>query len=49
MIQEIILEGVISILEGMNHRLLETKLMGFIENAPQRAEAATARASEGAA
>jgi chemotaxis protein MotA len=27
---EIILEGVISLLEGMNPRMLETKLLGFI-------------------
>jgi chemotaxis protein MotA len=27
------LEGVISILEGMNPRMLETKLSGFVEEA----------------
>jgi chemotaxis protein MotA len=37
---EIILEGVISILEGMNPRMLETKLLGFIadkESQPRKA------------
>ncbi len=28
------LEGVISILEGMNPRMLETKLVGFLQDAP---------------
>jgi flagellar motor component MotA len=27
------LEGVVSILEGMNPRMLETKLLGFLANA----------------
>jgi chemotaxis protein MotA len=31
--QEMILEGVVSILEGMNPRMLETKLVGFLEEA----------------
>jgi chemotaxis protein MotA len=31
--REMILEGVISILEGMNPRMLEQKLFGFIEEA----------------
>ena len=33
---EIILEGVISILEGMNPRMLETKLMSFISENRQK-------------
>ena len=32
-VQELILEGVISILEGMNPRMLETKLLGFLSEA----------------
>lgn len=35
--QEIILEGVISILEGMNPRMLETKLLSFISESEQQA------------
>jgi chemotaxis protein MotA len=35
--QEIILEGVISILEGMNPRMLETKLFSFISESEQQA------------
>jgi chemotaxis protein MotA len=31
--REMMLEGVISILEGMNPRMLETKLSGFVEEA----------------
>jgi chemotaxis protein MotA len=31
-LREMTLEGVISILEGMNPRMLETKLLGFLEN-----------------
>ncbi|MGH9758530.1 MAG: flagellar motor protein [Candidatus Acidiferrales bacterium] len=33
---EIMLEGVISILEGMNPRMLETKLLSFIADRPQQ-------------
>jgi len=33
--REIVLEGVISILEGMNPRMLETKLQGFLSDAAQ--------------
>jgi chemotaxis protein MotA len=33
MIREMTLEGVISILEGMNPRMLETKLLGFLAEA----------------
>ena len=35
---EIILEGVVSILEGMNPRMLETKLVSFIPETQQKAE-----------
>jgi chemotaxis protein MotA len=35
---EIILEGVVSILEGMNPRMLETKLLSFISETQQKAE-----------
>jgi chemotaxis protein MotA len=31
--REMTLEGVVSILEGMNPRMLETKLLGFLANA----------------
>ena len=44
--REMVLEGVISILEGMNPRMLETKLFGFLEEASkqqeEKAQAATA-------
>ena len=33
-----ILEGVVSILEGMNPRMLETKLLSFISERQQKAE-----------
>jgi chemotaxis protein MotA len=32
-VQEMMLEGVVSIMEGMNPRMLETKLLGFLEEA----------------
>ena len=35
--REMMLEGVISILEGMNPRMLETKLLGFFSEAKQPA------------
>ena len=42
LIREMTLEGVISILEGINPRMLETKLLGFLSNSgtivPQRSE-----------
>jgi len=38
-IREMTLEGVISILEGMNPRMLESKLLGFLTQAHERAEA----------
>jgi chemotaxis protein MotA len=34
-IREMTLEGVISILEGMNPRMLETKLIGFLRDRPK--------------
>jgi chemotaxis protein MotA len=34
-VQEMMLEGVVSILEGMNPRMLETKLLGFLSEAQQ--------------
>ena len=47
MSNEMTLEGVISILEGMNPRMLETKLLGYLEDAkpleePDKARAASA-------
>jgi chemotaxis protein MotA len=38
-IREMTLEGVISILEGMNPRMLESKLLGFLTKADETAEA----------
>ena len=38
--REMMLEGVISILEGMNPRMLEVKLAGFLDDADQEAEGA---------
>jgi chemotaxis protein MotA len=40
-IREMTLEGVISILEGLNPRMLESKLLGFLTQARERAETAT--------
>ena len=34
--REMMLEGVISILEGLNPRMVETKLQGFLADAPRR-------------
>jgi chemotaxis protein MotA len=34
-LREMTLEGVISVLEGMNPRMLETKLVGFLQDAPR--------------
>lgn len=39
LIREMTLEGVISILEGMNPRMLETKLLGFLAEAKGKKEA----------
>jgi chemotaxis protein MotA len=36
--REMMLEGVISILEGLNPRMVETKLQGFLPDAPPAAE-----------
>jgi chemotaxis protein MotA len=36
--REMILVGVISILEGLNPRMVETKLQGFLAEAPAPAE-----------
>jgi chemotaxis protein MotA len=36
--REMVLEGVISILEGMNPRMIETKLMGFFSEANENAD-----------
>ena len=35
-VREMTLEGVISILEGMNPRMLEAKLVGFLKDIPRR-------------
>jgi chemotaxis protein MotA len=40
-VREMTLEGVISILEGMNPRMLETKLVGFLSDAPKHIKPAT--------
>ncbi len=47
--REMTLEGVVSILEGMNPRMLETKLLGFLSESKKRDPAADASKSEGAA
>lgn len=45
MANEMTLEGVISILEGMNPRMLETKLFGYLEDAKPAGEADKAKAA----
>ncbi|MFZ0705397.1 MAG: flagellar motor protein [Candidatus Korobacteraceae bacterium] len=35
-VREMTLEGVVSILEGMNPRMLETKLLGFLQEEPEK-------------
>jgi chemotaxis protein MotA len=40
LLREMTLEGVVSILEGMNPRMLETKLMGFLGDKPDPAQKA---------
>lgn len=40
LMQEIMLEGVIGILEGMNPRMLQTKLQGYLAEKPERKKAA---------
>ena len=47
-IREMMLEGVVSILEGMNPRMLETKLLGFLSD-EDRGEAGDEEAGEEAA
>ena len=50
MLKEMMLEGVISILEGMNPRMMETKLRTFLfDSKPADAAAANARAAEATA
>jgi chemotaxis protein MotA len=39
MMQEMMLEGVISILEGLNPRMIETKLKTFMANPPAESKA----------
>jgi chemotaxis protein MotA len=46
MVREMTLEGVISILEGMNPRMLETKLLGFLAEASQEGAAVGAAQSK---
>lgn len=41
-LHEMTLEGVVSILEGMNPRMLETKLIGFLREVPKKADAGPA-------
>jgi chemotaxis protein MotA len=42
-VREMTLEGVISILEGMNPRMIETKLLGFLADAARPSEASSAQ------
>jgi chemotaxis protein MotA len=44
-VREMTLEGVISILEGMNPRMLEAKLVGFLQDLPEARTATAARAA----
>jgi chemotaxis protein MotA len=44
-VREMMLEGVISILEGMNPRMIETKLLGFFAEANRKAKPAKAEPS----
>jgi chemotaxis protein MotA len=44
-VREMTLEGVISILEGMNPRMLEAKLVGFLQDRPEARTATGARAA----
>jgi chemotaxis protein MotA len=43
LIREMTLEGVVSILEGMNPHMLETKLMGFLRDRPDEPTAGRAQ------
>jgi chemotaxis protein MotA len=40
--RQMTLEGVVSILEGVNPRMLETKLLGFVADAENHPEEASA-------
>ena len=44
-VHEMTLEGVISILEGMNPRMLEIKLIGFLQQPEKKAQAVTGEAT----
>ena len=44
-VREMTLEGVISILEGMNPRMLEAKLVGFLQDLPEARTTTAAKAS----
>jgi chemotaxis protein MotA len=46
LLREMTLEGVVSILEGMNPRMLETRLLGFLPEIPPEPEAQAALATE---
>lgn len=48
-VREMMLEGVISILEGMNPRMIETKLLGFFAEANRKGPADKGAAKAGAA
>jgi chemotaxis protein MotA len=43
--REMMLEGVVSILEGMNPRMIETKLLGFFAEANKTAPAGKSKAA----
>jgi chemotaxis protein MotA len=47
-VREMMLEGVISILEGMNPRMIETKLLGFFAEANRKAKPAKGDSAAGA-
>ncbi len=47
-LREMTLEGVISILEGMNQRMLETKLLGFLSDAERKEQEQKKAAAAGA-
>jgi chemotaxis protein MotA len=47
LVHEMTLEGVVSILEGMNPRMLETKLLGYLTNSGPRDEDPDERAPKG--
>jgi len=45
-VQEMMLEGVVSIMEGMNPRMLETKLLGFLAEVKSGGKAAEITSNE---